>query len=54
MKIKKGPITVITESAINRVPLMKLARLTEKEAKNYKRFTSDYWKNLEFTTNQMK
>lgn len=30
---KKGPITVITESAINRVPLMKLARLTEKEAK---------------------
>lgn len=30
---KKGPITVITESAINRVPLMKLTRLTEKEAK---------------------
>lgn len=30
---KKGPITVITESAINRVPLMKLIRLTEKEAK---------------------
>lgn len=30
---KKGPITVITESAINRVPLMKLTRFTEKEAK---------------------
>lgn len=30
---KKGLITVITESAINRVPLMKLTRLTEKEAK---------------------
>lgn len=30
---KKGPITVITESAINRVPFMKLTRLTEKEAK---------------------
>lgn len=30
---KKGPITVITESAINMVPLMKLTRLTEKEAK---------------------
>lgn len=35
---KKGPITVITESAINRVPLMKLTRLTEKEAK---KITSD-------------
>lgn len=30
---KKGTITVITDSAINRIPFMKLSRFTEKEAK---------------------